>query len=436
MHKKSGDFLLSSHRRALHPFLRTNYLWSPCEALLIMKILSIETSCDETALSIVEASGGLEKPTFKVLSNLVLSQVKIHEKYGGVFPSLAKREHAKNLVPLLQKALEEAGLYSQTQQVQTIEKFETDLSHEPELSKSLAEFLGQTKRPDIDLIAVTYGPGLEPALWVGINAAKVLNEIWKIPVMPVNHMEGHICSVLFDPTPTTPSRSSTKSPVEFPALALLISGGHTELVLLSDWLSYKVVGQTRDDAVGEAYDKVARMLGLPYPGGPKVADFAVELRAAGRLSRFNFPRPMLKSPDLDFSFSGLKTSVLYALRKISLLSVEGKNVLIDLETKKEIALAFEDAIIETLVVKTKKAIEEFAPKTLIIAGGVIANKTIRDSFQKLTEQTEVKLLTPTHELSTDNALMIAIAAYIRKSKQPDKEYPVALIRAEGNVQLS
>lgn len=422
-----------------------------------MKILSIETSCDETAVSIIEAGGGLYDsggPSFKVLSNIVLSQIKIHEKYGGVFPNLAKREHAKNLTPLLKKAFEEAGLLTPTQKslrpkssrpnksAESLlnkflkEKIKNDLSREPELYTALVEFLESIAKPKIDLIAVTFGPGLEPALWVGINAAKVLGKVWNIPVMPINHMEGHISSVLF----------GLKSPVEFPAIALLISGGHTELVFVSDWLSYNVIGQTRDDAVGEAYDKVARMLGLLYPGGPQIASLAEMAREErkeqeesgakrARDNRFNFPRPMLKSGDLDFSFSGLKTSVLYAIRKI----LAEKNSLLTVETKKEIALAFEDAVIETLVAKTRKAMVDNASRSIIVAGGVIANKAIRKAFENLvSEFSDTKLLVPTRELSTDNALMIALAAFVRYSKEPLTKFPDvgADIKAQGNIQLS
>ncbi len=384
-----------------------------------MKILAIETSCDETAVSIIEASGGVSQPKFTVLSSLVLSQIKIHEKYGGVFPNLAKREHSKNLAPLVEKALEEAGMYFKTEETISTDlrtKIEKDLSREPDLFTHIIQLLDSVKKPDIDLIAVTSGPGLEPALWVGINGAKVLGEVWGIPVMPINHMEGHISSVLLN----------LRMPVKFPAVALLISGGHTELVLIKDWLSYQILGETRDDAVGEAYDKVARMLGLPYPGGPKVAQYAADARAEGIASRFHFPRPMIKSGDADFSFSGLKTSVLYALKDAGEITEQ---------IKKEASLSFEDAIIDTLVAKTKKVIEEHEPKVLIIAGGVIANQTIRKSFEKLASQFEgVSLLVPENGLSTDNALMIALAAYIRFTKLGAEAGTE--IKAQGNLKLS
>lgn len=409
-----------------------------------MKILSIETSCDETAVAIIEATGDLNAPNFKVLSNLVLSQIKIHEKYGGVFPNLAKREHSKNLGPLIQEALKEAGLLlvrskHTSLEPAALEKLQADLQREPELFASLAELFETFEVPKLDLIAVTYGPGLEPALWVGINGAKALAEFWNVPLLPVNHMEGHISSVLLGQNP-----SAVSTAVEFPALALLISGGHTELVLVPDWLSYKIIGETRDDAVGEAFDKVARMIGLPYPGGPQISQLANEARLDSQNSaktqdkKFHFPRPMLHSGDFDFSFSGLKTSVLYTLRDLGLTNPEQ----ISQETKKAIALELEDAIIDTLIQKTRKAIEGTGIKTLIVAGGVISNTTLRTAFQKLvTEFPGTKLLVPTTGLATDNALMIAIAAYVRSvhnAKNPhvlERVLPEN-IRAEGNVRLS
>lgn len=385
-----------------------------------MKIFSIETSCDETAVSIIEAEGGLNQPSFKVLSNLVLSQIKIHEKYGGVFPNVAKREHAKNLIPLVQKSLEESNLLQESEKKiseQQISDIKNLLSHEPDLFENIIPFLDKVGKPDVDLIAVTYGPGLEPALWVGINAAKVLGKIWDIPVMPVNHMEGHISSVL----------SHVEKPINFPALALLISGGHTELVYVPEWCSYKIVGETKDDAVGEAFDKVARMLGFPYPGGPQISALAEKQRSKKVENPFNFPRPMLQSGDLNFSFSGLKTAVLYEIKKIPDLTPE---------IKEQIALAFEEAVVETLIAKTRKAIDEYQPKTLIVAGGVIANKTIRAAFEKLAVESSIEFLIPTRDLATDNALMIAFAAYMQFSQDPDMDFSNLDFRAEGNLKLS
>lgn len=384
-----------------------------------MKILSIETSCDETAVSVIEAEGGIANPKFKVLSNLVLSQIKVHEQYGGVFPNLAKREHAKNLIPLIEKSLLEADLISESNtdiSPEVAESIKAKTQKEPELFDNLINFLGKYGRPNIDLIAVTSGPGLEPALWVGINAAKVLAKFWNVPVSPINHMEGHISSVLV----------GLESPVEFPAIALLISGGHTEFVLINDWLEYQVIGETRDDAVGEAYDKVARMLGLPYPGGSRIGAMAQELRSAGGFSRFNFPRPMINSGDFDFSFSGLKTAVLYTIKGIDDL---------DDKTKKEIALAFEEAVVDTLLAKAKKVFDRHGPKTLIVAGGVIANDYIRNRLQELASEYDIDFLVPQKSLSTDNALMIAVASYLRFDKLGSGSTGEDFV-AEGNVKLS
>lgn len=389
-----------------------------------MKILAIETSCDETAVAIIEAKGGLEKPEFSVLSNIVLSQVKIHEQYGGVFPHLAKREHAKNLTPVLKKAIEEARLEI-IEPVQIDSKIHEQvkyiLAREHELYSELVAYVETIKKPEIDLIAVTSGPGLDPALWVGINAARALGLLWNIPVLPMNHMEGHIASVLLN---TMDPGSEAWTTIKFPALALLISGGHTELVSIEDWTKFKVIGETRDDAVGEAFDKVARMLDLPYPGGPQISKLAEEARSENLEDKIKFPRPMINTDDLDFSFSGLKTSVLYFIKKTGAP---------DEKTKKEIAYAFEEAVIEVLVSKTQKALEESNAKTLIVAGGVIANKAIRTAMEKLAKETgDVKILIPPHYLSTDNALMIALGAYVRSlHKEPIPEE----IKAEGGARL-
>ncbi|MBI2100339.1 MAG: tRNA (adenosine(37)-N6)-threonylcarbamoyltransferase complex transferase subunit TsaD [Candidatus Vogelbacteria bacterium] len=379
-----------------------------------MKILAIETSCDETAISVVAASGGFKKPQFKVLSHLISSQVKLHAPYGGVVPSLAKREHSKNLIPLLATALRELRLYKASSvQHPMLDKIPKILSREPELLKQLLELIPTISVPKIDAIAVTYGPGLEPALWVGINFARALSLAWNKPLIPVNHMEGHIYSPLLEP----------KTYNLFPALALLISGGHTELVLVKDWLKYQVIGQTRDDAVGEAFDKVARLLDLPYPGGPALAKLADK---NGKHPMFaKFPRPMIHSGDFDFSFSGLKTAVLYLVKKL------GK---VDDKTKAAIAREFQDAVIEVLVAKTSKAIEHYNPKTLIIGGGVIANTALREKFDELVAKKypNVKLLIPDFQLATDNATMIALAAYFHIFKK--KPGPKNIV-ARGTLSL-
>ncbi|CAN5127236.1 tRNA (adenosine(37)-N6)-threonylcarbamoyltransferase complex transferase subunit TsaD [soil metagenome] len=347
-----------------------------------MKILAIETSCDETAVAVIEASGGLQKPTFKILGNSLISQIDIHKEFGGVVPMLAKREHKKNLPILLEKTLLDAGLDPQ--------------------------------KPSIDALAVTSGPGLEPALWEGILFTEELGQKWDMPVFPINHMEGHVYSPLYEALPL----------LTFPALALLVSGGHTELVYIKDFGSYEIIGRTLDDAAGEAFDKVARLLGLEYPGGPKVSLLAASHRKKGLKPDFEFPRPMIHSKDLNFSYSGLKTAVLYKL----------KDQVITPEVQEETARAFEDAAIEVLIEKTKKALEMYDVRTLIVAGGVSQNTYLRSELQKLADtRMDLTLLLPIKSLTTDNAVMIGIAAYIQMEK--GNKGTREKIRANGNLKL-
>ncbi len=412
-----------------------------------MKILSIETSCDETAVAVLSCEGDPRTDTFsfKVLGDALHSQISSHEQFGGVVPMLAKREHAKKLIPLFKKAISTAfpaTLPSLSFKKPLCEDFEGCASKrhdsaesptkEEAVSVKLPEIFGREtdfladfrsmiadfRKPEIDAIAVTYGPGLEPALWMGIIFAKALSEIYSIPLVPVNHMEGHIMSVL-------PQK------ILFPALALLISGGHTELVLMKTWGQYEVIGQTRDDAVGEAFDKVARMLDLPYPGGPQISRLA-ELERA-ELSRktqtstpeYILPRPMINSKDFDFSFSGIKTAVLYSLKKDSGSPIPYP------KSPQVVAKEFEDAVTEVLVSKTFRAIDEHDIKTLIIGGGVISNEHIRKSFSEHAAQyADLKLLLPDHALRTDNALMIGLAGYVRWLA---KDSSFEDVSAEGNL---
>src|SRR3989344_3805315 len=389
-----------------------------------MIILGIETSCDETALALLDCTGTATLPHFKVLSEVIYSQIAVHEKFGGVFPMLAKREHAQNIVPLFLSLLEKAHLKEGTS-VSNISDSETFLKNigieskrESEMWKQFFEKIPHIGKLNIDAIAVTAGPGLEPALWVGINFAKALGAFWNVPVFATNHMEGHITSVLLSP-------EITSADIRFPLIALLVSGGHTDLVLVEDWLSYKLLGQTRDDAVGEAFDKVARILGLTYPGGPKISKLAESARAEKPVSTISFPRPMMQTKDYDFSFSGLKTAVLYHVQKAGDLSEE---------MKADIAREFEDAAIEELYKKTKSAIEEYGAKTLIIGGGVVANKHLREQFTQLANEcADCKLLIPTLTLSTDNAVMIAAAAYLHAVRG---EKGNSDIRAKGTLKLA
>jgi len=341
-----------------------------------MIILGIETSCDETGIALVEAIGGLKNPRFRVLKSLVASQIKIHAPYGGVVPNLAKREHAQNL-PILFKGL----------------------------GNGVSKF---------DVIAVTVGPGLEPCLWEGINFAQSLAKEPKKPIVAVNHMEGHIVSVFL---------SGKNIDVQFPALALLVSGGHTELVLIKGWLNYKIIGETLDDAVGEAFDKVARLLGLPYPGGPSLSKLADTLTGHAMSSQIKLPRPMLNSKDLNFSFSGLKTAVLYVLRDNPKIN------------KAALAKEFQNAAVEVLVSKTLKAIEKFKPKTLIVAGGVAANKYLRKELIKTLNARRLPFKTffPEKSFTGDNAAMIAAAGYFHALKR-DFSKPSKL-KASGRLSL-
>lgn len=331
-----------------------------------MKVLAIETSCDETAISLLDCAGGTDAATFTVLQNELYSQAHLHAEYGGVFPTLAKREHEKNLPLLYEKIRASHG-----------EAF--------------------------DLVAVTQGPGLEPALWQGIEFARALSERLNVPIMGVDHLEGHIVSGLVTAEDT---KTYTLTPPAFPLLGLLISGGHTELVLSKRWFEYELIGRTKDDAVGEAFDKVARMIGLEYPGGPKIEALARAAKQRGLKHDVVFPRPMIHEKSCDFSFSGLKTAVLYKLKAYESISET---------TKLHIADAFQDAAREVLVAKTKRALEETGALTLSVGGGVSASIDIRAGIEAMVDEhfPDVKVAYPVGTLHLDNALMIGMAAYLR-----------------------
>lgn len=388
-----------------------------------MIILSIETSCDETAISIVEAVGDFPHAKYEVLGNALFSQIDIHREFGGVFPTIAKREHIATILPMLEKALHESGLksdYSPGLTLENTEHIHDLLNRENGLADQVLNFYTERGVPPIDAITVTSGPGLEPALWVGINFAKALSYLWKIPVVPVDHMEGHILASIFD--------QHQLQKVSFPALALLVSGGHTELILMNDWREYKKVGQTRDDAVGEAFDKVARLLGLPYPGGPEIGKWAKEARDENLPEYVKLPHPMIHSGDLDFSFSGLKTAVRYA--------IEGKT-LTDNE-KKALARDFEDAVTTVLVKKSIKAIEEFSVESFILGGGVSANTYLRNSISALNAHQSfptLKVFLPDTKLSTDNSIMIALAGHAHIKEALSTEEFTKNVRADGNRTL-
>jgi N6-L-threonylcarbamoyladenine synthase len=349
-----------------------------------IRILAIETSCDETGLAILDASGGLSKlsrPKIRVVKNIVSSQIAIHRPFGGVVPNLAKREHLKNL---------------------------------PILFEQVKKYM-----PTIDLVTVTVGPGLEPALWTGINFAEQLSVEYKKPLVGANHLEGHLYSPLLSP----------RVSISFPAIALIVSGGHTLLLHVESLSKWTRIGETRDDAAGEAFDKVARMLELPYPGGPEIEKLAAA-QAKNKLAptgTITFPRPMLRDNNYDFSFSGLKTAVLYYHR-----DNPGAN-------KQDIAASFQAAAIDVLVAKTIRAANEAGvgkgislgvAKSIILCGGVAANKALRARLAKESKKIGAKFLVPDFKYNLDNGAMIGAAgyfAYLRKEKYP--------LRANGGMEI-
>lgn len=391
-----------------------------------MILLSIETSCDETAISIVKRVRG-KQVRFEVLSHKILSQIDLHAQYGGVFPALAKREHTKAITQLLAEALQEADLLierTNTYHIPNTERKKLDilLEREPEMRLAMQVLFEGIQKPAIDAIAVTQGPGLEPALWVGINAAQALHLVWDIPVYPVNHMEGHVIAGLI----SVADDIYEISDMELPACALLISGGHTELVHIPKLRSYTVIGKTRDDAVGEAFDKAARMLSLPYPGGPEISRLAEHARKEGLIvdEDLRLPRPMLHSGDLAMSFSGLKTAVLTRIKKRGEL---------DDKTKRMLALEFENSVTDVLTAKVRQAMYETSAKTLIVGGGVSANTHIRFALKHLAEQEGFSLFIPNRNLSTDNGLMIASTGLLHIAHD---EKPKTKLKANGSWSIS
>jgi len=401
-----------------------------------MKILSIETSCDDTGIAVLDTKENKNSPEFSVLSNVIASQVEMGKKYGGVYPAMAKREHQKNLVPVFVTALKHAGLLKSLKNNLSKEKFEKlkeILEREPELYKKLILYLKKYTKPDIDLISVTNGPGLEPCLWVGINFAKALSFAWDIPVVPVNHIESHILVNTLE-----------NKNIKFPAIALVVSGGHTQLILVKKFGDYKILGETRDDAAGECFDKCAKILGLGYPGGPIIAKLAEKNR--GRAS-IQLPRPMINTKDYDFSFSGLKTAVLYAWQKSnkkpdSNFFVSRRKSYKFKKLQKEFAAEIQQAVIDVLIKKTIKALKDFGAKSLILGGGVSANQELRKQFEKVMNDEAVRFLSrdkkrtinflvPQANLSTDNGLMIAVAGYFKQKKT----VVWSDIQANGNMRI-
>ncbi|MEK7576181.1 MAG: tRNA (adenosine(37)-N6)-threonylcarbamoyltransferase complex transferase subunit TsaD [Patescibacteria group bacterium] len=350
-------------------------------------ILAIETSCDETGIAILDCSGGFANPKFEIRANVITSQIELHKEFGGVVPNIAKREHIKHLPILLVDALKKAGI-------------------NPDALWDRGSDLRQgskRRRKPIDALAVTVGPGLEPALWAGITFTQELSQNWKLPVVAANHMEGHIAAILLAQSDKSKVRSDKKK-IKFPAIALLVSGGHTELVLVKNWLDYTVIGETVDDAAGEAFDKVARMLDLQYPGGPEIS----RLAETGNRYAYAFPRPMINTKNYNFSFSGLKTAVLYALRDL-----KSKKIAF---TKNDVAASFEEAVVDVLLLKTMHAIKEHNARTLILGGGVAANVRLRTRMQIAAKEVGIRIHLPAIQLTTDNAAMIAASAYFHVEK--------------------
>jgi N6-L-threonylcarbamoyladenine synthase len=333
-----------------------------------MRILAIETSCDETSFALLQGEGDI----ITIEKNLVASQIDIHAKYGGVVPEVAARQHTETFIPLLKE-------------------------------------LGINENGDgIDVIAVTAGPGLVPALRIGVAGAATLAWSWDKPLVGVNHLEGHLYSCFIDdPKPA------------FPAIGLLVSGGHTEIVLMKGHGEYELLGMTRDDAAGEAYDKAAKLMGLGYPGGPVIDKLSLE----GAPDAITFPRPMIKTPDFDFSFSGLKTAV----RTFVLENPEAKN--------EDICHAFQEAVVDVLCTKTLKAMEQHQPKSLFLSGGVSANKRLRTELgNRLKEQfPDMTYHIPAFHYCTDNAAMIATAGYYKALKKEFTD-PLTLL-ADPSLQL-
>lgn len=351
-----------------------------------LKILAVETSCDETAVavllvqpdSLTENTGSdIKIGQVEVLSNVVSSQIKLHAEFGGVVPSLAAREHTKNIKSVFEKSLKEAGI--------------KDISEE------------------IDFIAVTRGPGLGPSLLVGISFARTIAWKYDKPLVGVNHMEGHIASNWLSAT-----NGNAKTAPKFPILNLVVSGGHTELVLMKAPGEYEIIGETLDDAVGEAFDKVARLLDLGYPGGPAISKAAEE----GNPDTYPLPEPMLKSKNYDFSYAGLKTAALYLIRDLKNADVE-----ITDRVKNDIAASFQKSALEVLVYKTLKAARERKAASVFLSGGVSANKNLRERLEEECAKAGLEYRRPEMEYTTDNAAMIGMAGYfnwLAAGQKPEK----------------
>ncbi|MFH1772781.1 MAG: tRNA (adenosine(37)-N6)-threonylcarbamoyltransferase complex transferase subunit TsaD [Patescibacteria group bacterium] len=360
-------------------------------------ILGIETSCDETAAAVISCKGD----DVKILSNIISSQIKIHQKYGGVVPEVAAREHVVNILPVINKALAKANLFY--------------------------PYNG------LDAIAVTQGPGLITSLMVGVETAKTLAYTWQVPIVGINHIEGHIYANWLSPASKIfKSQTSSKSKIQnksiFPVLILTVSGGHTMLVLMKAYGQYQIIGETRDDAAGEAFDKAAVMLNIGYPGGPAVAAYAAQVKDKEiKNQEIHLPRPMIYDKNYEFSFSGLKTALFYALQRDKKYK----------EKIPEYCAEFQQAVVDVLIAKTIRAAETLNCQTIMLSGGVAANKELRNQLDATvkTKLVGVKVIIPEVEFCTDNAAMIATAGYfkIRASNQTiSKEVKSSLGQLKNN----
>ncbi len=350
-----------------------------------MRVLGIDTSCDDTCVALLE----IRNSKLEILSNIASSQAKLHAKYGGVYPFLAKREHIKNLPLVFRRA-----------------------------TKGI-------KLSEINLIGVTKGPGLEPCLWQGVNFAKKLTQNLKLPTIPVNHIEAHILANFINLKSETLNLKSI-----FPAVCLVVSGGHTQLISMRGIGKYKLIGETRDDAAGECFDKTARILGLGYPGGPVIAREATKLKSEilNLKSKIKLPRPMMYTKDYDFSFSGLKTAVLYDYRS-RLLKIRKSKTYIQ-----AMCHEVQQAIIDVLIYKAVKAAKDFKVKSIILGGGVTANDELRKQFKEKIEKEipNTKYLIPDTKYCTDNAAMIAATAYFHR-KEAVRNWQK--IKADANLRI-
>lgn len=401
-----------------------------------MNILAIETSCDETAAAILSARGGsafggkIENCKLKIVSNIISSQVDIHRKYGGIVPEVAARAHIEKIIPVLHECL--ANLHKST----------------TNFTNNIHDIRGQIRdySREIDLVAVTNGPGLITSLLVGVETAKTLAYVWRKPLMPINHLVGHIYASFIQ---------HSLSSIQYPVICLIVSGGHTELVLMNGHNQFQKIGQTLDDAAGECFDKVAKLLDVGYPGGPAIAVEAAkaDLNLKSKILNLSLPRPMIKTKDYNFSFSGLKTAVLYTIKNKKFeLADSKKKVTLKLkklpqkvrsERKQFIAAVcaeVQQAVIDVLIMKTIRAARDFGAKTVILCGGVAANDELRRNLELKTKNLKLNFLVPPKNLCTDNAAMIAAAAYFQwqnltagQKKAAKKNWQT--IEADSNLEI-